>query len=419
MPGYVTSRGLDPTGIGYAPPGWTRTLDHLRAAGFTDDELLAAGLARHQQPRHPDRPVPQPAHAPHPRHRPAASSPSSAAPTPTTPTPHAPKYVNSATTDLFSKTDLPYGLTPETIEQLRGGADLAIVEGPMDALAVNAAAAPPTAADLVAVAPLGTALTAEQLATLNGIAPLRRPHAWSSRWTTTPPAGGPHRGARACCSPPASPTPGCRTCRPGRTPPTSSPTAGAHALAAALGQRRPLADLVVDQVLTAALRGDHSPESRLWALDKTAQVVAADAIGATRPASRPHRPGTGPGRLPRPGHHPVPRALRPHPARPARPAQTAARAAATASGHSCSPATPPGSTPWAPRTGTPIRSGPRGRAGVLGSSTTSARTNAAPTPTAGPTATGNPPARLRRDRGAVVEPHHRRVSPSGSAPCRA
>ena len=60
----------------------------------------------------------------------------------------------------------------------------------------------------------------------------------------------------------------------GQDPADVLATAGAQALAAALGQRRPLADLAVDQVLTAALRGDHRPESRLWALDKTAQVVA-------------------------------------------------------------------------------------------------------------------------------------------------
>ena len=52
------------------------------------------------------------------------------------------------------------------------------------------------------------------------------------------------------------------------------PTAGPQALAAALGQRRPLADLAVDQVLTAALPRRPQPRSTLWALDKTAQVVA-------------------------------------------------------------------------------------------------------------------------------------------------
>ena len=55
--------------------------------------------------------------------------------------PVAPKYVNSPTTDLFRKAELPYGLTSDTAEKLRGGADLVLVEGPMDAEATNATAA--------------------------------------------------------------------------------------------------------------------------------------------------------------------------------------------------------------------------------------------------------------------------------------
>ena len=146
VPGYVTSRGLDPTGMGYAPPGWTRTLDHLRAAGFTDPELLAAGLARPTSRGtliHPFRnrlmlPI-------HDTTGQVVAFVGRAHPDDTDP--RTPKYLNSATTDLFSKTELPYGLTPETITQLRSGANLAIVEGPMDALAVDAAARrrrPPT-----------------------------------------------------------------------------------------------------------------------------------------------------------------------------------------------------------------------------------------------------------------------------------
>jgi len=69
------------------------------------------------------------------------------------------EYVNSPTTDLFRKTDLPHGLTADTTEKLRGGADLVIVEGPMDAHAITPRAAA-DGLDLVAVAPLGAALTA-------------------------------------------------------------------------------------------------------------------------------------------------------------------------------------------------------------------------------------------------------------------
>lgn len=268
---YVTSRGLDPDGFGYAPPGWTRTLEHLRAAGFTDDELLAAGLARptsrgslidpfrnrlmlpiHDQSGHVVAFVGR-------AHPGEADD-------------RTPKYLNSATTDLFSKTDLPYGLTPDTIDKLRAGASLAIVEGPMDALAVNAAARH-AGRDLVAVAPLGTALTAAQLATLDRIAPL------TDRKVVVALDNDP-AGARAAAAAHdlllAAGVTGARVPNlpAGQDPADVLATAGAYALATAIGQRRPLADLVVDQVLTAAVRpGDHSPEGRLWALDKAAHVI--------------------------------------------------------------------------------------------------------------------------------------------------
>lgn len=32
-------------GLGYAPPGWTALGDHLRARGYTDEQLLQAALA--------------------------------------------------------------------------------------------------------------------------------------------------------------------------------------------------------------------------------------------------------------------------------------------------------------------------------------------------------------------------------------
>ena len=316
-----------------------------------------------------------------------------------------PKYVNSATTDLFSKTDLPYGLTPETIAQLRGGANLAIVEGPMDALAVDTAAR----ADgrrLVAVAPLGTALTREQLATLNRIAPLRDRTVVVA--LDNDPAG--RRAATAAHE--LLLAAGVTNARVPNLPAGQDPadvlaTAGAQALAAALGQRRPLADLAVDQVLTAALRGDHSPESRLWALDKAAQVVARmpseqRARQAVRTARAldldafrvldkvqshvPYDPTPqGPLGLPK-----LPRALRQR-----QRAQLLARNAArinamgTENRDTDAVGSAAGGPAWPVR-----RRRPR-------------RRTRAPTTTAGPTPTGDPPARLRRDRGPVVEAHHR------------
>ncbi len=31
--------------FGYAPPGWTNPAEHLRGQGFTDEDILGAGLA--------------------------------------------------------------------------------------------------------------------------------------------------------------------------------------------------------------------------------------------------------------------------------------------------------------------------------------------------------------------------------------
>jgi DNA primase catalytic core len=274
VPGYVTNRGLDPAGFGYAPPGWTRTLDHLRAAGFTDPELLAAGLARPTSRGTLIDPFRNRAVLPiHDTTGQVVAFVGRAHPDTTDP--GTPKYVNSATTDLFSKTDLPFGLNPQAVTELHEGAGLAIVEGPMDALAVNAAAAH-IGRRLVAVAPLGTALTRQQLATLNGVAPL------TGRSVLVALDNDPAGRSAAATSYQMLQSAGAGNARIPSLPAEQDPAgvladAGVDALVTALGQRRPLADLVVDQVMTAALRGDRgdqSPEARLWALDKTAQVIA-------------------------------------------------------------------------------------------------------------------------------------------------
>jgi DNA primase catalytic core len=75
-----------------------------------------------------------------------------------------PKYVNGPETVLFSKRRTLYGLDLAR-EGLRGGGDLLVVEGYMDVIALHQAGFPG------AVAPLGTALTEEQMAELWRISP--------------------------------------------------------------------------------------------------------------------------------------------------------------------------------------------------------------------------------------------------------
>ena len=58
----AASRSTTPQkfGVGYSPDAWDELVKHLRPRGFTEEELLKAGLARQDQPRRPDRHVPRP-----------------------------------------------------------------------------------------------------------------------------------------------------------------------------------------------------------------------------------------------------------------------------------------------------------------------------------------------------------------------
>jgi len=171
----LTARGIDAAAagrarLGYAPRAWTRLLDQLRTAGFTDGELLASGLATRTSrgtlvDRFRDRvvfPVTDTAGrtvALIGRAIDATATDRSGAP--------VPKYLNSPDTDLYRKGDVLYGLG-QAQSALAAGARPVLVEGPMDALAVDLAHASALAAGhdgpgFVGVAPCGTALTATQV----------------------------------------------------------------------------------------------------------------------------------------------------------------------------------------------------------------------------------------------------------------
>ena len=182
---------------------------------------------------------------------------------------------------MFRKSDLPFGLTPQQVDLLRAGADLVIVEGPMDALAVNVARP-----DLVAVAPLGTALTAGHLTTLNRIAPLtdrrvlllldddKAGRAASVRaWRALVDAG--VTDAEAI------------TLGEGKDPAELLATRGPDALAAALDRRYPLADLVVDEITHRWTDGNDFVEHRINALREAAHLIGTmPPAEQTRQASR-------------------------------------------------------------------------------------------------------------------------------------
>ena len=159
-----TSMLDDPAGrVGYAPPGWTHVTEHLRGNGFTDAEILGAGLGTRASTgrvidRFRDR-LMFPIQA---RTEDGGReivgfvgrrNPSQDASTDT----RNPKYLNTGHTPLYTKGEHLYGLAANAAALDRGGLAV-LVEGPIDALAVDLAAG----GMMAGLAPLGTALTEHQ-----------------------------------------------------------------------------------------------------------------------------------------------------------------------------------------------------------------------------------------------------------------
>ena len=165
-PGYLTGRGFSPAvqqhwHIGYAPPGRQGLTRHLRAEGYRDALIVAAGLARRSRYGElsdvfRDR-VMLPIRTPggtiagfigrSGEHADAG----------------APRYLNSPATVLYDKGRALFGLW-EARPALAQGAMPVIVEGPLDAIAI-AASGP--RGHYAPVAPCGTALTSRQVSALS------------------------------------------------------------------------------------------------------------------------------------------------------------------------------------------------------------------------------------------------------------
>ncbi len=157
---YLDGRGLSKAAwsrhrIGYAPDDWRKTGVHLKAEGFTEDEILEAGLTKKSdkggEPYDAFRgrimfPI-------------ADSRGGIIAFGGRGMTPDAkPKYLNSGDTPLFHKSKVlyRYKVAREALGHGTGGG-LIVCEGYMDAIALAEAGFG------AAVAPLGTALTEDQL----------------------------------------------------------------------------------------------------------------------------------------------------------------------------------------------------------------------------------------------------------------
>jgi DNA primase len=168
---YLEARGFaallqdTPWTIGYAPAGWTSTRDHLLKQGFSSEVLLAAGLVTTTRKgttidRFRDRLtfgirdldgslVGFTA-----RCAPGASD-------------TVPKYLNTSRTALYDKSSTLSGIG-EQANNLRDGFNLVLVEGPLDALAVDLVNANhPTR--LAPLALCGTAITHRHGAIISGL----------------------------------------------------------------------------------------------------------------------------------------------------------------------------------------------------------------------------------------------------------
>ena len=161
-----------------------------------------------------------------------------------------PKYVNGPETPLFAKRRSLYALDLAR-EAVRGGAPLVVVEGYMDAIALYEAGV------AAAVAPLGTALTEEQLEELWRLAP-------APVLCFDGDAAGGRAAARAAelALPKLAPE---RTLRlaalpSGEDPDTLIRRRGGEAMRAVLGAARPLADALYDLLREAS--GEATPEQR-------------------------------------------------------------------------------------------------------------------------------------------------------------
>ncbi|WP_291074896.1 DNA primase [Hyphomonas sp.] len=160
---YLEGRGLKPLAwkrhrLGYAPDDWRKTINHLKSEGFTQAEILEAGLAKESdrggEPYDAFRgrlmfPIPD--------SRGGIIAFGGRGLTPDA----KPKYLNSGDTPLFHKSRVLYRYKAAR-EALGHGEDggLIVCEGYMDAIALTEAGFGQ------AVAPLGTALTEEQISLL-------------------------------------------------------------------------------------------------------------------------------------------------------------------------------------------------------------------------------------------------------------
>ena len=158
----LTEAALDRWEVGFAPPGWQGLWDHLRGKGVAEELILAAGLAK---------PSTRAGKPPYDTFRDRIMFPIRDARgraiafggRAMDPNDNA-KYLNSPETELFDKGRSLYNHAPAR-EAVGKGQPLIVAEGYMDVIALS------EAGFTGAVAPLGTAVTEDQLQLMWRIAP--------------------------------------------------------------------------------------------------------------------------------------------------------------------------------------------------------------------------------------------------------
>jgi DNA primase len=164
---YLAARGLEETAlrafrVGWAPSAWDRVITGSRRTGYTDEELLAAGLAQRSRggaglidrfrgritfplADERGRVLGFGARGMNPDDR--------------------PKYLNTSDGEVFHKGQMVYGADLARAPAARA-ARVVVVEGYTDAIALHQAGVPEV------VASMGTALTEAQIATIAKLSPL-------------------------------------------------------------------------------------------------------------------------------------------------------------------------------------------------------------------------------------------------------
>lgn len=271
VPGYLAGRGLGLDGlerwqVGYAPAARDALTRQLRRTGYSEQVILAAGLAR--QARNGGLADLFRDRAMLPMRSPRGMIIAFIGRAGDEPEQTGPRYLNSPTTSCYAKSQTLFGLW-EAQEALIKGAIPVIAEGPLDVMAIAASGD----GGYAPLAPCGIALSAAQVRALQLAGDLR---ATGVLVAFDADDAGRHAAVRAYrrLSPVAARV-WTVTMPPGYDPAGLASERGPAALRQALAQgRRPLADLVLDAALAGWVPNLRFAEGQIGALRTAAAIIA-------------------------------------------------------------------------------------------------------------------------------------------------